>query len=135
MGSQLKHDEIISDLEERLRQSKVNYGLIVREQEYDYGRIHGEIDLYAVKTIRHKNGKVMKIYVLDFEAKSANRRKYRQKARKQLIKANYYLDKFYQPTIIKSFYVTIKDYELIIKKLFLPKVSKMVNSYNKQWCK
>ena len=106
MGSKQLHDEINNNLEQRLRNSPVDYGLIVKEQEYHYNGLHGEIDLYAVKTLRHKDGTLMKRYVLSFETKSRDNYHYKSKARTQLKKSKKYLTRMYNPNCFRAFYNT-----------------------------
>lgn len=91
-----KHDNIVRNLVQRLKDSYIAYDYVGYEEEY-YSRKtgHGECDVYAV----YKNN------LLCFEVKSTDTKSAESKAKHQLDKDKCYFGKKYHVNKVYKFYV------------------------------
>lgn len=104
-----KHSSIILDLENRLKNSLINYDIIKKEQvrfdSINTKSIVGECDLYATYTCNGNN------YLLCFEVKAKHSYNNKKNALRQLNKDIDYYSKLFNPKRIFPFYVYGKDTE------------------------
>ncbi|MGV8087026.1 MAG: hypothetical protein ACP5N1_05320 [Candidatus Woesearchaeota archaeon] len=107
VSATLKHSSIISDLEDRLKNSLTKYTIIKKEQlRFDSVNIKsvvGECDLYALYTINDEN------YLLCFEVKARHSDGNKKHALQQLNRDIDYYSKLLNPTRIFQFYVCGDD--------------------------